>query len=64
MPRRKKKRSPSPAAAGRGKARPAPARRARSKLDRIHKLILRLGRTLIGVLPRARRIPAANDPEA
>jgi hypothetical protein len=43
---------------GRGGAR----RRARPGLNPLQRLILTLGKTLVGILPRAGRIQAANDP--
>lgn len=42
----------------------APPRRPRGRLNPLQRLILTLGRTLVGVLPRSRRVRAANDPKA
>lgn len=53
-----KKRRPLPA----GATRPRALRRGASSL--FARLALRLGRTVVGVLPGSRRILAANDPEA
>jgi hypothetical protein len=39
-------------------------RRARTDARPLLRLVMRLGKTLIGVLPRSRRIRAANDPLA
>ncbi|MCW5591762.1 MAG: hypothetical protein KIS74_06680 [Burkholderiales bacterium] len=52
-PRRKRRAAP------RGNV--SPPRRPPNPLQR---LILTLGRTLVGVLPRSRRVRAANDPKA
>jgi hypothetical protein len=57
-PRRK------PGTGRKGQARAAPRRGARAGLNPIQRLILSLGRTLVGILPRAGRIRAANDPKA
>ena len=46
-------------AAHRGNASPL-----RRPINPLHRLILSLGRTLVGVLPRSRRVRAANDPKA
>lgn len=45
-----------------GATRPRASRRGARPL--FTRLALRLGRTVVGVLPHSRRIPAANDPEA
>ena len=36
----------------------------RRPINPLQRLILTLGRTLVGVLPRSRRVRAANDPKA
>ena len=52
-----RKRRPPPA----GATRPRASRRGAPSL--FSRLVRRLGRTVVGVLPRSRRILAANDPE-
>ena len=54
----KRKRRPPAAGAGRPRA----ARRGAASL--LARLVLRIGRTVVGVLPRHGRVRAANDPEA
>ena len=64
MTRSAKKPSRKPAAGRKGRVRAASRRRARASLNPIQKLILTLGRTIVGFLPCSRRIRAANDPRA
>ncbi len=65
MARIAKKRRTNASIAGNGrKSRDLPARRSRRNPNALQRLILGLGETLLGVLPRSRRTRAANDPEA
>ena len=57
-PRRK------PAAGRKVRGRAGARQAARPRLNPVQRLILSLGRTLVGILPRAGRIRAANDPKA
>ena len=42
----------------------APAVRVRGARRLLARLVLRVGRTVVGILPFARRVRAANDPKA
>lgn len=59
---KKPRRKPAPGRKRRGAA--AARRTAGATLNPLQRLILTLGRTLVGILPRAGRIRAANDPKA
>ncbi len=59
---KKPRRKPAPGRKRRGAA--AARRTASATLNPLQRLILTLGRTLVGILPRAGRIRAANDPKA
>jgi hypothetical protein len=58
----KPRRKPAPGRAARVRAAARP--RARADASPIQKLILTLGRTIVGFLPCSRSIRAANDPES
>ena len=59
---KKARRKPATGRKGRGRAGASQA--ARAGLNPVQRLILSLGRTRVGILPRAGRIRAANDPKA